>query len=144
MTLQAARRFYEAPLIAAYGALTPAVPVFVDNQEYDSATATSEFALLRLNFGLISEPTPTANLQRYRGSLVLEVYAAKGTGPGRGQTLIQTGIDVLTALNANQGTAVNNIRGSVGAIVGPSFFALDGRPHYLTRLSVPFEARYVS
>ena len=144
MTLQAIRRFYEAPLITAYGALTPAVPVYVDNQPLPDTTSLSEYVLLRLSFGLTTEPTLAGSFDWHRGSLVVEVYSAKGVGPGRGQTLIQTAINTLTAMNATQGTAVNSVRGSVGSIVGPSFFALEGTPHYLTRMSTAFQARYTA
>lgn len=144
MTLQAIRRFYEAPLITAYGALVPAVPVYVDNQPLPDTTSLSEYVLLRLSFGLTTEPTIAGSYDWHRGSLVIEVYSAKGVGPGRGQTLIQTAIDTLTAMNATQGTAVNNVRGSIGSIVGPSFFALEGMPHYLTRISTAFQARYTA
>lgn len=142
MNYQAIRARFESPLIAAYSALTPAVPVYVDNQPLVDLSATTEYVLLRLSFGTTTEPTITASLDLVRGSLVVECYSAKGVGPGRGQTLIATAVDTLTAMNATQGTAVNNVRASVGNIVGPSFFALEGQPHYLTRISVAFQARY--
>ena len=142
MTYQAVRAFFEAPVIAAYAALTPPLPVYVDNQLYEDFSATTEFALLRLNFGLTTESTITTDLDWIRGSLVLEIYNAKGIGPGRGQTLITTGINALRALNP--GTAVGGVRGKIGPITGPSFFSLDGQPHYLTRISAGFEARVVT
>lgn len=142
MNYQAIRARFESPLIAAYGALTPAVPVYVDNQPLVDVSALTEYVLLRLSFGTTTEPTISSSLDLARGSLVVECYSAKGVGPGRGQTLITTAVNTLTALNETQGTAVNNVRGSVGAVVGPSFFALEGQPHYLTRISVPFQARY--
>lgn len=143
MTLQAIRAFYEAPLITAYGALTPSVPVYVDNQQPPEFTSLSEYVLLRLSFGRITEPTIADTAIWHRGSLVVECYNAKGVGPGRGQVLIQTAIDVFTAMNAVQSSAVNGVRGSVGGIVGPSFFALDKQPHYMTRLSTAFQAQLV-
>jgi hypothetical protein len=144
MTLQAIRAFFEVPLITAYAALTPPVPVYVDNQTITTTDATTEFVVLSLSFGLITEPTLSNSLDWHRASLVVECYSAKGVGPGRGQTLIQTAINTLTAMNATQGTAINNVRGSIGPITGPAFFALDGRPHYLTRLSVPVQGRYTA
>jgi hypothetical protein len=144
MTLQAIRAFFEVPLITAYTALTPPVPVYVDNQGITTPDASTEFVVLRFSFGLITEPTLSDSLAWHRGSLVVECYSAKGIGPGRGQTLIQTAITTLTAINATQGTPTNNVRGSTGAITGPSFFALDGTPHYLTRLSVPVQGRYTA
>jgi hypothetical protein len=142
MSYQAIRARFESPLITAYAALTPAVPVYVDNQPLVDLSATTEYVLLRLSFGTTTEPTIISSLDLVRGSLVVEVYNAKGVGPGRGQTLITTAVNTLTAMNATQGTAVNNVRGSVGNIIGPAFFALEGQPHYLTRISVAFQARY--
>ena len=144
MTLQAIRAFFEVPLITAYAALTPPVPVYVDNQLIVDTDATSEYVLLRFSFGLITEPTLSNSLDWHRGSLVVEVYNAKGVGPGRGQTLIQTAINTLTTINTTQGTTTNNVRGATGPINGPAFFALDGAPHYLTRLSVPVQGRYTA
>jgi hypothetical protein len=144
MTLQAIRAFFEVPLITAYAALTPPVPVYVDNQTITTPDATTEYVVLSLSFGLITEPTITNSLDWHRASLVVECFSAKGVGPGRGQTLIQTAITTLAAMNAAQGTAINNVRGSIGPITGPAFFALDGRPHYLTRLSVPVQGRYTA
>lgn len=144
MTLQSIRAFYEAPLIAAYGALTPAVPVFVDNQPLVETDALDEYVLLRINFGLISEATLSDAMYWHRGSLVIECYSAKNTGPARGQQLIQVAVNQLIAFNAVQGAAVNGVRGSIGNIVGPSFFALEVQPHYLTRLSTAFQARVVT
>jgi len=141
MTLQTIRAFFEGPIISAYSALNPAVPVLVDNQPLVETDALDEYVLVRLNFGLTSEATITDSLYRHRGSLVVECYSAKNVGPGRGQVLIQTAIDELMTFNASQGTAVNGVRGSIGSIVGPSFFALEGQPHYLTRLSVAFQAQ---
>jgi hypothetical protein len=144
MTLQAIRAFFEVPLITAYAALTPPVPVYVDNQTITTPDATTEYVVLSMSFGLITEPTITNSLDWHRASLVVECFSAKGVGPGRGQTLIQTAITTLAAMNAAQGTAINNVRGSIGPITGPAFFALDGRPHYLTRLSVPVQGRYTA
>lgn len=142
MTYQAIRARFESPLITAYSALTPPVPVYVDNQPLVDLSSVTEYVLLRLSFGTTTEPTIASSFDLVRGSLVVEVYNAKGVGPGRGQTLITTAVNTLTAMNATQGTAVNNVRGSVGNIIGPAFFALEGQPHYLTRISVSFQARY--
>lgn len=144
MTLQAIRAFFEVPLIDAYNDLTPKVPVYVDNQRLTDTDALSEYVLLRLSFGLTTETTITDSLYWHRGSLVVECYSAKNVGPGRGQQLIQVAIDELMAMNATQGTAVNNVRGSIGNIVGPAFFPLEGQPHHLTRISVPIQARYTA
>jgi hypothetical protein len=140
-TFQAIRAYFEAPLIAAYGSLSPAIPVYVDNQEYADAAADSEFCLLRINFGATSEQALVSGYPRFRGSLVLEVYTAKGTGPGRGSDLIAVGFDKLIEIN-NYSVPVSHVLGSIGAINGPTFSPLDKLPHFQTRLSTPISGRY--
>ena len=138
---QSIRAYFEAPLIAAYANLSPAIPVYVDNQEYADASADSEFCLLSLNFGATSEQALVAGYQRFRGSLVLEVYTAKGVGPGRGSELIAVGYDKLIEIN-NNSVPVNHVLGSIGAINGPSFSSLNKLPHFQARLSTPILGRY--
>jgi hypothetical protein len=141
-TFQAIRAYYEVPIIAAYQALSPAIPVFVDNQEYSDCDALTEFVLLRVNFGTICQQGITQNLEYVQGNVILEVYSAKGVGPGRGQELIEVGVYTLYDIGATTGGRVGNVKGNFGVMVGPNFTALDGRPHYLTRLSIPIQARY--
>jgi hypothetical protein len=88
------------------------VPVYVDNQLYDADDATSEFVLVRVHFGTTIEPTFCENVEDLRGTIVIEIYTPKGQGPG------------VLSLN------------------GPSFTALDGRPHFMSRLSGSLIAAY--
>jgi hypothetical protein len=138
---QAIRAYFEAPLIEAYASLAPSIPVYVDNQEYADAAADSEFCLLSINFGATSEQALVAGFQRFRGSLVLEVYTAKGKGPGRGSELIAVGYDKLIEVN-NYSVPVNHVMGSIGVVNGPTFSPLNKLPHFQTRLSTPISGRY--
>jgi hypothetical protein len=139
VTLQAIRKVLEDAVKAGAGAVTPVVPVYVDNQEYTDNDATKEFVLVRVNFGTTSEPTLCDNIENLRGSLVVEIYTPKGKGPGRGQ-LIAT--EIAKKLNKLNYRTTANAKARMLGINGPSFSALDGRPHYLTRLSGPLAASY--
>lgn len=137
--LQSIRAYFEIPLITVYSAQVPAIPVYVDNQEYIDCDSTSEFALLRMNFGSISQQGVMQNFEYVRGTLILEIYSAKGTGPGRGQELAELAIYTLYD---TIGHRIDNVMGNFGQMVGPTFSPLSGAPHYLTRLSVPIQGRY--
>ena len=139
MTLQAVRKVLEDAVKAGAGAVTPAVPVYVDNQEYTDSDATKEFVLVRVNFGTTTEPTLCENVESLRGSLVVEVFTAKGRGAGRGQTIASEIAKKLNALRYHQATGA---KARMLEINGPSFSALEGRPHYMTRLSGPLLASY--
>jgi hypothetical protein len=140
--LQAIRRAIEAPVELALAALTPAIPVFTDNRFYDEDDATSEFCLVRVSFGLMSDPTIgiCGDVEHIRASVVVEVFTPKGNGPGRGQqaaTVIWQELAKLNRVMALPG--VTFVR--LGSISGPSFTPLQGRPHFFTRLSAPVHAQ---
>jgi hypothetical protein len=139
MTLQAVRKVLEDAVKAGAGAVTPAVPVYVDNQQYTDNDATKEFVLVRVNFGTTTEPTFCENVESLRGSLVVEIFTPKGKGPGRGQTLATEIAKQLNGLRYHRATGA---KARMLEINGPSFSALDGRPHYMTRLSGPLLASY--
>ena len=80
MTLQLIRTAYETPIRNALLALTPAIASLTDNQFYDDNTAVTEFALIRINFGLMTEAVLCAPMERIRGSLVVEIFTQKGKG----------------------------------------------------------------
>jgi Bacteriophage related domain of unknown function len=139
VTLQAVRKVLEDAVKAGAGAVTPAVPVYVDNQQYTDNDATKEFVLVRVNFGTTTEPTFCENVESLRGSLVVEIFTPKGKGPGRGQTLAT---EIAKQLNGLRYHAATGAKARMLEINGPSFSALDGRPHYMTRLSGPLLASY--
>ena len=140
MTLQAVRTLIEQPILAAFAAASPAVPAFVENQEYGEYGATSEFALVRLQWGMVTEDMiGCAPGELLRGALVIELFTPKGVGPGRAQTVITP---VLTALRGLSGIAVTPAVARVSKVMGPTFTSLDGRPHLMTRLSATVTARY--
>jgi hypothetical protein len=141
MTLQAIRAVIEQPIIAAFAALTPPIPVYVDNQRYTDDDADSEFALLRLQWGLMNEPSIGCGPgELLRGSLVVELFVPKGAGPGRAQAAITPVLQALAGLSGSlqPGPAV----AQVGRINGPTFTPLDGRPHLMARVTAPVRGRY--
>jgi hypothetical protein len=139
VTLQACRKVLEDAVKAGAGAVTPAVPVYVDNQEYTDNDAIKEFVLVRVNFGTTTEPTFCENVESLRGSLVVEVFTPKGKGPGRGQTIAT---EIARQLNGLRYHSATGAKARMLEINGPSFTALDGRPHYMTRLSGSLLASY--
>lgn len=139
MTYQAIRGTYEALII---NALAP-VPVYVQNQFIQDLDEQDEYAFVRVNFGLTSENTVgCAPMEFVRGSLVCEVYTAKGTGPGRGLELITPVVKALTELNRPMRQPGSLVTARVGQIKGPSQTALEGQPLHLTRLSCSVHASY--
>lgn len=140
--LQAIRRAIEAPVETALAALTPPIPVFTDNRLYDENEAASEFCLVRMSFGRMSEPTigTCGHVEQIRASVVVEVFTPKGEGPGRGQQAAQRIWNALMPLDQIL-PAAGDLVVRVGSISGPSFTPLQGRPHFFTRMSLPVYAR---
>ena len=63
-----------------------AVPCYVDNQAFTVPDAGQEYATINLQFGQTTSKVLTGNLERLRGSLVIECYTSKNTGPARAET----------------------------------------------------------
>ena len=139
MRYQAIRAAIEGPIQTAFGALSPAVPVFFDGITAAPANATTEYVRVNVSFGLTTEVTLTSNLDFARGSVVIRVYSEKGKGPVRNQTLLDTAVTTLTGLSAS--TRDNSgIYLRPGAINGPTFSATEGSPHFVGRIDTSFTA----
>lgn len=140
--LQAIRRAYEGPIEEALAALTPSIPCFTANELYDENDVLSEFCLMRLSFGLMNLLDIGCQTEFIRGSAVIEVYTAKGTGPGRGQ---DAAVAILQALAPLRGAfppvTVPGVTARIGVVQGPTFTPLSRRPHLATVISFPFNAR---
>ena len=137
MSFQAVRAVFEEPVIAA---LT--IPCFVDNQAFTVPDAGQEYATINLQFGQTTLNTLGGNMERLRGSLIVECFTSKNKGPGRAQTLITEVMKALNDLNSCTGYPRYGAVGWVGDMTGPAFFALDEAPFYMARLSVAVTARY--
>ena len=140
MTLQIIRAAIEQPIIAAFASVSPAIPVYVENQEYGDKGSEDEFALVSLQWGLTTEPAIGCKPgELIRGVLTVELFTAKGDGPGRAQAAITPALQALRDLG---GMATSGVFVSLAQIRGPSFTPLDLMPHLMTRLSVGVRARY--
>ena len=139
MRYQAIRAAIEGPIQTAFGALSPAVPVFFDGITAAPANATTEYVRVNVTFGLTTEVTLTSNLDFARGSVVIRVYSEKGKGPVRNQTLLDTAVTTLTSLAASTRDD-SGIYLRPGAINGPTFSAEEASPHFVGRIDTSFTA----
>lgn len=139
MRYQAIRAAIEGPIQTAFGALSPAVPVFFDGITAAPANATTEYVRVNVSFGLTTEVTLTDNLDFARGSVVIRVYSEKGKGPVRSQTLLDTAVTTLTSLSASTRDD-SGIYLRPGAINGPTFSADEASPHFVGRIDTSFTA----
>lgn len=142
MSFQAVRAVFEAPVINALAGLDIPVPCYVDNQSFPNAEMLLEYATVNLQFGATTTRVLSGNLENLRGSLVVECYTAKNTGPARSQEMITPVMQALNALNSCNGYEATGAVGWVGDMTGPAFFALADAPFYMVRLSVAVSARY--
>jgi hypothetical protein len=142
MSFQAVRAVFEAPVIDALAALATPVPCYVDNQAFTVPDAGQEYATVNLQFGATTTRVLSGNLENLRGSLVVECYTAKNTGPARSQEMITPVMQALNELNSCNGYEATGAVGWVGDMTGPAFFALADAPFYMVRLSVAVSARY--
>lgn len=139
MRYQEIRAAIESPIQTAFGALSPAVPVFFDNITAAPANSTTEYVRVSIDFGLTTEQTLEGNLDRIRGSVVIRVYTEKGKGPARNQTLINEAVTTLLSLSAST-RAATGIYLRPGAINGPTLSATEGAPHLVGRIDTGFIA----
>ena len=143
MNYQKIRAEVENPLLTAFGALDPAIPVFFDNITAAPLNSTSEYVRVNVTFGLTNEPTLTSSVDNARGAIVIRIFTEKGRGPSRNQTLITTAVDVLETLNnGTKGTTGTYFK--VGAIDGPSFSSDEDASLFMSRIETSYVATVLS
>jgi len=143
MNYQKIRAKVENPLLTAFGALDPAVPIYFDNITATPNDSTTEYVRVNVTFGLTNDPTLTSSVDHARGAIVIRVFTAKGAGPARNQTLITTAVDVLETLNdSNKGTTGTYFK--VGSIEGPSFSSDENSPLFMGRIETSYVATVLS
>lgn len=141
MNYQGIRAAVESPLLAAFGSLSPAVPVFFDNITAVPPNTTTEYVRVNVTFGLTNEPTLVSSVDNARGAIVVRVFTEKGQGPARNQTLVTTAVGVLEVLNGTAKTAVSgDVYFRVGEINGPTFSAVDAAPHFVGQIDAGYVA----
>ena len=80
MNYQALRASIENPLLTAFGALVPAVPVYFDNITAAPPNTTTEYVRVNITFGITNEPTLTNSVDNARGALIIRIFTEKGRG----------------------------------------------------------------
>jgi hypothetical protein len=137
--LQRIRRAYESVVEAALA--DEDIPVYTDNAYYADRKAQDEFALIRLSFGDMHELTVGGMMEHIMGTLIVEIFVAKGKGPGRAQDLAE---DVLVGLSRLYNTMRPGVEvlARTGVISGPRLTPLQSAPHFMARLSCSISARY--
>lgn len=139
MTLQHIRYYYEKPVVDWCAANS--VELRVDNMLEPGGDASSEFAVIQLNFGDMTEQSLCGLKQNVRGSLVVEFFSPKGVGPARAQVVMQALMCALMELtNRPKERDANGVLGTLGPITGPLFTALDDRPYFFATMSMPILA----
>lgn len=139
MNYQAIRAAVENPLLTAFNALTPAVPVFFDNITAAPKNSTTEYVRVNVTFGTTTEPTLTSTLDDARGAVVIRIYTEKGKGPARNQTLLTTAVDVLETLNETA-KQTSGVFFRVSQIDGPTFSTDEDSPHFMSRIETGYRA----
>lgn len=143
MNYQGIRAAVENPLLTAFNALVPAVPVYFDNITAVPPNTTTEYVRVNVTFGITNEPTLITSVDNARGALVIRIFTEKGKGPARNQTLITTAVNVLETLNATAKTT-SGVFFRLGEINGPTFSATDDAPHFVGRIDTSWVATVLS
>jgi hypothetical protein len=143
MDYQAIRAAVEKPLLDAFGALSPSVPVYFDNITAAPKNTTTEYVRVNVTFGITNEPTLTSSVDFARGAIVIRVFTEKGNGPARNQTLVNTAVDVLETLNDTAKTG-SGVFFRVGEIDGPTFSSSETSPHFSSRIETSYRATVLS
>lgn len=143
MDYQAIRAAVENPLLTAFNALSPAVPVYFDNITAAPPSTTTEYVRVNITFGITNEPTLTSSVDFARGAIVIRVFTEKGKGPARNQTLLKTAVDVLETLNETAKTG-SGVFFRVTQIDGPTFSSENSTPHFISRIETGYRATVLS
>ena len=139
MNYQAIRAAIENPLLSAFGALVPAIPVYFDNITAVPPNTTTEYVRVNVTFGLTNDPTLTSSVDNARGAIVVRIFTEKGKGPARVQTLMNSVADVFEILN-DTGKTDTGVFVRVGSINGPTFSSTEDAPLFMGRIETSFTA----
>ena len=143
MNYQKIRAEVENPLLTAFGALSPAIPVFFDNITAAPANSTTEYVRVNVTFGLTNDPTLGSSVDNARGSIVIRVFSKKGEGPARNQTLLTTAVDVLETINDGTKSTTGTYL-KTGSIEGPTFSSTETPPMFMGRIETSYVATVLS
>jgi len=143
MNYQSIRAAVENPLLTAFNALVPAVPVYFDNITAVPPNTTTEYIRVNVTFGITNEPTLTSSVDNARGAIIIRIFTEKGRGPARNQALLTTAVNVLETLN-NTAKTTTGVFFRVGQINGPTFSATEDAPHFVGRIDTSYVATVLS
>ena len=130
-------------MLAAFGSLSPAIPIYFDNITATPPNSTTEYVRINVTFGITNEPTLSSSVDNARGAIVIRIFTEKGRGPARNQTLLTTAVNVLETLNDTAKTT-SGVFFRVGEINGPTFSATDDAPHFVGRIDTSYVATVLS
>ena len=80
MNYQSIRAQVENPLLTAFGALSPAVPIFFDNITAAPANSTTEYVRLNVTFGITNEPTLSSSVDNAQGAIIIRIFTDRFLG----------------------------------------------------------------
>jgi len=143
MNYQKIRAAVENPMLTAFGALSPAVPVFFDNITAAPIGTTTEYVRINVTFGVTNEPTLGSSVDNAQGAIVIRIFTEKGKGPARNQTLVTTAVNVLETLNDTAKTN-SGVFFKVGIIEGPSFSTTETPPMFMSTIDTSYVATVLS
>ena len=143
MNYQSFRAQVENPLLTAFGALSPAIPVYFDNITAVPPNSTTEYVRVNITFGATNDPTLTSSVDNARGSVIIKIFTQKGEGPARNQTLITTAVNVIETLNATAKTN-SGVFFRTGDIEGPIFSTTEDPPLFEGRIETSYIATVLS
>jgi hypothetical protein len=143
MNYQAIRAAVENPILTAFSALVPPVPVYFDNITAVPPNTTTEYVRVNVTFGITNEPTLTSSVDNARGAIVIRIFTEKGRGPSRNQTLLTTAVNVLETLN-NTAKTTSGVFFRIGEINGPTFSSTEESPHFVGRIDTSYVATVLS
>ena len=143
MNYQKIRAAVENPMLTAFGALSPAVPVFFENITAAPEGTTTEYVRINVTFGVTNEPTLGSSVDNAQGAIVIRIFTEKGKGPARNQTLVTTAVNVLETLNDTAKTN-SGVFFKVGIIEGPSFSTTETPPMFMSTIDTSYVATVLS
>ena len=143
MNYQKIRAAVENPLLTAFGALSPAVPVFFDNITAGPTGSTTEYVRVNVTFGSTNEPTLSSSVDNAQGAIVIRIFTEKGKGPARNQTLVTSAVGVLETLNDTAKTN-SGVFFRLGVIEGPTFSSNENPPLFASTINTSYFATVLS
>tara|TARA_R100001082_G_C4331770_1_gene145989 strand:+ start:543 stop:974 length:432 start_codon:yes stop_codon:yes gene_type:complete len=143
MNYQKIRAAVENPLLTAFGALSPAVPVFFDNITAAPTGSTTEYVRVNITFGSTNEPTLSSSVDNAQGAIVIRIFTEKGKGPARNQTLVTSAVGVLETLNDTAKTN-SGVFFRLGVIEGPTFSSNENPPLFASTINTSYFATVLS